>query len=111
MHAPTRTHTHNVLKRNINPTEMKVGIKTLKSLKDGRVLTEVGSIVETSSLSNSIREKYGEALEVPQLRKPRLIIRNIPQDIQVENLEETFTSSKSRTEHQTGGGGGVSKPN
>ena len=28
----------NVLKTNINQTEMKIGIKTLKSLKDGRVL-------------------------------------------------------------------------
>ena len=81
-----------VLKTNINPTEMKVGIKTLKSLNDGRVLIEVGSINETNILSSNIRDKCGGELEVnvPKLRKPRIIIRNIPQDITTENLEETI---------------------
>jgi hypothetical protein len=81
-----------VLKTKINPTEMKVGIKTLKSLRDGWVVIEVGSIDETNLLSATIRDKCGEDLEfnVPKLRKPRLIIRNIPQDITVENLTETI---------------------
>jgi hypothetical protein len=71
---------------------MKVGIKTLKSPKDGRVLIEVGSIDETNLLSTNISDKCGGVLEVnvPKLQKPRLIIRNIPQDITVENLEETI---------------------
>jgi len=82
----------NVLKTKINPTAMKVGIKTLKSMKDGRVLIEVGSIDKTNLLSTNISDKSGEVLEVnvPKLRKPRLIIRNTPQDITVENLEETI---------------------
>jgi len=73
----------------------------------------VGSIDDTNLLSTNIREKCGEELEVSKLRKPRLIIRNIPQDITVEILEETilaswefrgdYTSPKSRTEHETGG--------
>jgi hypothetical protein len=46
----------NVLKTNINPTELKVGIKTLKSLIDGRVLIEVGSTDETNLLSNTISD-------------------------------------------------------
>ena len=81
----------NALKTTINPTEMKVGVKTLKSLKDGQVLIEVGIVDETNLLSANIRDKCGEELEVnvPKLRKPRLIIRNIPQDITFENLEET----------------------
>jgi hypothetical protein len=43
---------------------MKVGIKTLKSLKDGWVLVEVGSIDETNLLSTNISDKCGEVLEV-----------------------------------------------
>jgi hypothetical protein len=31
------------LKKNINPTDIKVGIKTLKTLRDGRILIETGS--------------------------------------------------------------------
>jgi hypothetical protein len=54
------------------------------------ILIVVGSIDETNLLSTNIRDKCGEELEVSKLRKPRLIIRNIPQDITVENLEETI---------------------
>jgi len=32
-----------LLKTRINPTEMKVGISAFKTLKDGRILFEVGS--------------------------------------------------------------------
>jgi len=53
----------NVLKTKINPTAMKVGIKTLKSLKDRWVLIEVGSIDETNLLSTNISDKCGEVLE------------------------------------------------
>ena len=73
-------------------TEMKIGVKSLKSLRDGRVLIEVGSVDETKLLSADINAKCDEALEanVPILRKPRLIIRNVPQDMTVEGFEETL---------------------
>jgi hypothetical protein len=81
-----------ILKSQINPTVMKVGIKSLKLLRDGRVLIEVGSVNETNLLSAKTNAKCGEVLEynVPKLRKPRLIIRNIPQDMSVDNFEETL---------------------
>jgi hypothetical protein len=71
---------------------MKVGVKSLKSLRDDRVLTEVGIVDETKLLSADINAKCSEALEanVTILRKPRLIIRNIPQDMTVEGFDETF---------------------
>jgi hypothetical protein len=94
-----------ILKSKINPTEMKVDVKSLKSLRDGRVLIEVGSVDETKLLSADINAKCGEALEanVPISSKPRLIMRNIPQDMTVEGFEET-TNSKPRFGHETGGG-------
>ena len=81
-----------VVKTNINPTAMKVGVKSFKSLKDGRVLIETGTPEEVNLLSSSIREKCGNELEVtvPKLRNPRMVIYNVPQDINVENLEETI---------------------
>jgi hypothetical protein len=39
-----------LLKANINPTEIKVGINTLKTLRDGRVLIETGSKEEVEVL-------------------------------------------------------------
>ena len=71
---------------------MKVGIRSFKSLKDGRVLIEAGSSDEVGLLGSTIRDKCGEELEVsiPKLWKPRMVIHNIPQDTTVENLEETI---------------------
>jgi hypothetical protein len=93
-----------VLKTKVNPTEIKVGIKSFKSLKDGRVLIEAGSLDEINSLSTTIGNKCGEDLEVtvPKLWKPRLIIRNIPQDITVENLEETIIAQNPEQLTKTG---------
>jgi hypothetical protein len=62
----------------------------LKSLRDVRVPVELGIVDERNLLSADINSKSGEAVEanVPILRKQRLIIRNIPQDMTVEGFEE-----------------------
>ena len=84
----------NHLKSNINPTEIKVGINTFKSLKDGRVLIEASSKEEINALSAKINEKCGKQLDVhvPKLWKPRLIVYNVPDDILVDNIENTIIS-------------------
>jgi hypothetical protein len=81
-----------VVKTNVNPTAMKVGVKSFKSLKDGRVLIETGTSEEANLLSSTIRDKCGNDLEVtvPKLRNSRMMIHNVPQDINVENLEEAL---------------------
>jgi hypothetical protein len=81
-----------VVKTKINPTAMKVGVRSFKSLKDSRVLIEMGTPDEANLLSSSIRDKCGNNLEVtvPKLRNPRMVIYNVSQDINVENLEETI---------------------
>jgi hypothetical protein len=83
-----------VLRENVNPTEMMVGIKSLKSLTDGRVLIETGSLNELNMLSSTISIRCGEDLEVtvPRLWKPRMIIYNLPQEITADNLEDTLLS-------------------
>jgi len=80
------------VKSNINPTTMKVGVKSFKSLKDGRVLIETGTSEEANLLSSSIRDKCGNDLEVTasKLRNLRMVIYNVPQEINAENLEETI---------------------
>ena len=54
----------NALRTKVNPMVMKVGIKTLKSLKDGRVLVEAGTTEEINKLSQTIQDKCGGELEV-----------------------------------------------
>ena len=61
---------------------MKVGFKSFKSLKDGRVLIGTGTSKIATLLVSSYRDKCGNDLEVtpPKLRNPRIVIYNVPQD-------------------------------
>ena len=88
--SPEATKT--LLRTKINPTQIKVGIKTFKSLKDGSVLIETGSKEEINLLRSSISDQCGDqvSIYVPELRKPRMIIYNVPNDVSVENAEETI---------------------
>jgi hypothetical protein len=81
-----------VLKSKINPTEIKVGINTFKSLKNGKVLIETGNKEEIEALEKDISVKCGGTLEVSihKLRNRRLVMINIPEDITVGNIEETL---------------------
>jgi hypothetical protein len=91
------THTpeeiKSLLKEKVKLTEIKVGIQSLKPLRDGRVIIEVGSRKEMESLEEGIRERCGEELEtnIQKLRKPSLVILNIPSEITMENIKETLT--------------------
>ena len=86
-----------LIKAKINPTEMKVGISTFKALKDGRILIEAGSKEEIERISTNITEKCGREFEakVQELRNPRLVIYNIPEDITLENATKTIHEQNS----------------
>ena len=75
------------LKKEINPTNIKVGIKTFKTLRDGRIIIETGSEEEINSLSSAISAKCGEQLDIikHKLRKPKIIIYNTPEEVTIEN--------------------------
>jgi hypothetical protein len=81
-----------ILKTKINPTEIKVGINTFRSLKDGRVLIETNSKEELETLEKDINAKCEGKLEARshKLRNPRLVILNIPEEISLENAEDTL---------------------
>ena len=86
-----------VLKEKVNPAEIKVGITSLKTLRDGRILIEPGSRTELNLLGDTIREEYAETLVVnmQSLRKPRMIILNTPTEITPENILEILTQQNS----------------
>ena len=81
-----------ILKSKINPTDIKVGINSLKALTDGRVLITTSRKEEAEVLEMDIKAKCGEELEaiLHRRRNPRLVIRNIPEDITTSNIEETL---------------------
>ena len=74
------------LKNDTNPTDIKVGINTFNTLRDGRILIETGSEEDINSLSSAINTKCGEQLEnrINKLRESRLIIYNVSEEITIE---------------------------
>jgi len=81
-----------ILKSKINPTDIKVGINSFKAVADGRVLITTSRKEETDALETDIKSKCGEELEaiLHWRRKPRLVIRNISEDITTSNIEGTL---------------------
>ena len=71
---------------------MKIGIRSLKSLKNGHALIEVDTKEETELLNSQIHDKCGDQLEIniQKRRNPRLIIYNIPNALTPENAEGTI---------------------
>ena len=94
----------NALKTSVNPKDIRVGIKAFKSMKDGRVFIEAGTQEEINSLKTTILAKCGEELEVttPKLWRPRLITRNVPQDIPANNLVDTIHEQNPELEIEMG---------
>ena len=80
-----------LLKTKINSGEIKVGVNSLKSLHGG-VLIETNSIEEIEVLGKEIQTKCGGELEIRiyRLRKPRVIILNVPEDINTDNIEDAI---------------------
>jgi hypothetical protein len=80
------------LKSKINPTEIKVGINNFKVLRNGKVLLETNTKEEMETLGKDINTKYGDKLEthIHKLRNPRLVVINIPHDINTVNIEDTL---------------------
>jgi hypothetical protein len=83
-------HIKNLVKSKVNPVDMKIGITTFKGLRNGRLLIETQNKTELDALSNKINEVCGEELEAstPRRRNPRLIIYNVPDEINMENAQE-----------------------
>jgi len=81
-----------MMKSQINSAEIKVGIEPIKTLRDGRVLIETGSVQEAETLENSITDKLGDKIEmnIQRPRKPRLKIINIPEEISIDNIDDTL---------------------
>jgi len=91
-----------LLKTNINPGEIKVGVKTFKSCNGG-VIIETNSKEEIEALDQEIRAKCENELEVRvhTRRKPRLVIINVPEDISTTNTEDTILTHWHTTFYNT----------
>jgi len=87
-----------MVKTKVNPVEMRIGITTFKGLRNGQLLTETHNRNETEVLSKTINETCGEELEAstPRHRNPRLIIYNVPDELNIENAKELIMMQNSK---------------
>ena len=87
----TQENATELLKAKINPTEIKVGINKFKILINGNIIIGTNTKQEIEALEKEITSKCRGELEanVHKLRKPRLIVYNIP-DISTTTLEDTL---------------------
>jgi len=53
-----------IIKSRINPTDIRVGINSIKTLKNGKVQIETGNKEDIEILTNDIHKKCGDKLEV-----------------------------------------------
>ena len=81
-----------MLKTQLNPTKIKVGIESVKHLRDGRVQIEKDRVQEAETLTSCIRGKLGDKIEthIQRPRIPRLKIINILEEISTGNIEDTI---------------------
>lgn len=83
-----------LLKTKVNPVEIKVGVNSLKTLRNGQLLIESNKKEDADIICTNINEKCGGELEatVSKKRNPRIIIFNIPEEITLENAVQALTT-------------------
>ena len=94
----------NIIRTSINSTSMKVGICAFRSLRDGRVLLETKSKEEIELLHTNIKDKCCQLLDVniQELRKPNIVIYNVPEEVTIENAEEIISTQNPELNLNTG---------
>jgi hypothetical protein len=85
-------YSRTLLKSKVDPTQLKVGISALKTLKNGQLLIESDNKSDLEEVNKRISETCGEELEgyIPTLKNPRLIVFNVPEDIILENVAQAI---------------------
>lgn len=86
-----------MLKSSIDPVDIKIEIRTFKSLTDGKVLIEADSKDDIDMLNSQIQDKCGDRLDtnIQKRRNSRLIIYNIPDEVTLENVADTICTQNS----------------
>jgi hypothetical protein len=90
-------YTRTLLKSKVNPTQMKVEISSLKTLKNGQLLIELEKKSDSEEVCKKINEVCREELEsyMPTLKNPRIIVFNVPEDITSENAAQAIVLQNS----------------
>jgi hypothetical protein len=101
---PSTEEIKKLIKSKLDTVNMKFGIRTFKSLKNGNVLIEADSKDEIETLNSQIHDKCGDQLEinVQERRNPRLIIYNVPDVVTLEKAEDIIRAQNPDLKLQEG---------
>jgi len=79
-----------VVKNNLNPVTLGVGVKCLRKLHSGAALIETYSQRELQVISREINQKCNENVDTKVYNKvnPRLIVFNLPEEVDLGNAAE-----------------------
>lgn len=92
-----------LIKTKVNPVEIKVGISSIKGLKNGQLLIESANKTEADIICKNINDKCGGEVEanITKLRNPKIIIFNVSEEITVDNVVEAITTqNEEMKEHE-----------
>lgn len=85
----------NLLKQEIKPTQLNVGINKVKTLNNNRVLIECQNKQDCQSLANKISKLNTLDAVIPRKRNPRLILFNIDQEVADDDVVSTIVRQNS----------------
>jgi hypothetical protein len=89
------TETEKLLKKTINPQQLKIGVKRVKNIRDGGVLIECRTEEECEKLSQEISSKTrGLTTDRPKKREPKLVIKGVSSEIKdTQLIDEIITNN------------------
>jgi len=91
-----------LLKTKIHPVNMKIGIRTFKSLKNGNVLIEADRKRLRDYTLRSVINAVTRFKHTQKRRNPRLMIYNIPEAVSPENAEDIILAQNPNLKLQEG---------
>jgi hypothetical protein len=85
--------TKSLIMQTVNPCELKVRINKLRNIGRGGVIIECSTKEECEKIIRKVDEKLKGKMDakIPQKRRPKLIIKNIPGEVNDEDLLQTIS--------------------
>jgi hypothetical protein len=85
--------TKSLIMQTVNPSELKVRINKLRNISRGGVIIECSTKDECEKIIRKVDEKLKGKMDakIPQKRRPKLIIKNIPNEVNDENILQTIS--------------------
>ncbi|KAG5897161.1 hypothetical protein JTB14_020890 [Gonioctena quinquepunctata] len=84
--------TKNDISSNIKPADLKIGVKNLRTTKNGAVIIKCSSKLDTEILETTMKDKLkAYNVHLSKMRNPRIKITNFTDDISTQEIEKNIS--------------------